>query len=519
MADELDGIIEGGGAVETVETVETAETAPETVDNTVETVETDENTVAEGLENGEIAEETAAEASEEGETGENGEETAPDAENAPGEGLPALEFAETDAPEDILAKVTEKYDLPDEIVAGFNALIARATPEPAPAAELPVELADYGDTKAVIADLEFANTLYSKRIEGETQRQNTDKFVETLIERDPEAAQWLSYDLLRAPSTKYAGRTRWEEANIDALAKEGDTVETVLRRFDAWKQHVLEGADVPASAIPSFIPDNLKTAYRSVSQATRDALAYLDPDIDGEEIAERLDELAKVQRGIDADAQAQAAMRQQQEAAREAYETQIFDTQARFYAETRKQAAETMKAELGMTQLEAAQRIALLEQAFDQSEAGEFARAALKAEGIKFNAAQAKQLVEAVHHAAVEWTNANRRRGDDGKPLDAVQVNRAKRAVEQAGRDWKAFADDLIRQQNEKTGTQAEKKAEAAAAKKAKLAVKARPAVKTTGADAVTKPSTPAYGTPEYFEYWANRELSAAAQASRAYRE
>ena len=510
---------------------------PATVETTIETVDAQVETEIEATENAEATPESVETVEEGAETPESGDSTviapdeseteaAEDDSEAETEGeeavadeiaLEPLKFEDGDTPEDILAKVSERYELPEDVSAALDRLAkAAATPEPVVPAVIP-ELEDFGDTQTVLATLEEFNNLTSLRIENDVQRPNTDKFVEHLIEKRPEVADYLAYDLLRQPSLKYAGRTRWEEANIDALARDGDTVETVMKRMETWRDGVLADADPPQSAIPAFIPANLHKAYKALSETSREAIKYLDPEYDSADIAARLDELGKIQRGIDADEVAKAEIAKQRDAQQASYETAIWDTQVRFYAETRKQAAETLKAELGLTQLEAAQRISLLETAFENGPAGDFARSALKAEGIKFDVVKATALVEAMHHAAVHWTNANIRKDDNGRPLDTVLLNRAQRAIEQAGRDWKSFADDIIRQQNAKVGSQAEKKAIAKEAQKQKLALKARPAVKTVGAGGISGPKAPPVGTPEWYDYYADRTLSEAAARAKAY--
>jgi hypothetical protein len=171
---------------------------------------------------------------------------------------------------------------------------------------------------------------------------------------------------------------------------------------------------------------------------------------------------------------------------------------------------------LNLSPLEAAQRLTLLENAFDVGEYGNFARQALEAEGIKFDTVRASALVKAVEAAAIEWTEANRWKDANGKPINPVQVNKAARALETAGREWQKFADDIIKQQNKTAATTEETKEKDRVAK-IKIVPKARSVVSTNASAAKTKSNIPPYGTQEYDKYWADKVLADESARARSY--
>lgn len=485
---------------------------PEVVEETAEVVETE--VVAE-------TEETADTETPEGEeTAETVEEVAP------------ITFTAEDDLSAILEKkdaILDKIDLSEapEIVALIDALKTQAE------SNTIVELADYGDKDAIKATLEAHNNLHSVRPveEGEGYRPNTDTFAKELAATAPEKFDWLVYDAMSQPSRKYQGLTKLQEINADSFAIEGDTVGTFLQRYESFQKYLLEGATVPDSDIPYYIPENLRGAYKQLAKESREELAFLDPKDDNAQddygdllypdnkaIRERkLMELARQQKGIDAELAEQRAKVESQQAEAQKLVTMAQETQEKFFTETRKSNLERLKKELNLSPLEAAQRLTLLENAFDQSEYGNFARQALEAEGIKFDTVRAASLVKAVESAAIEWTEANRWKDAEGKPINPVSVNKAARALETAGREWQKFADDIIKQQN-KTATATEETKEQERIAKKKILPKARSVVSTNAASATKAKGNPhPYGTREWDAWYDQSALAAESAKARAY--
>ena len=154
--------------------------------------------------------------------------------------IPAIEFAETDelsVLNEKLEKLSEKYEMPEEVSAALAALKAKAESNTVAAFE------DYGDKAQIQTALERENNLLSVRPVttedgAEMYRPNTDLYVADIAENAPDKLDWLFFDIQAQPSRKYEGRTKWEETNIDALAVEGRFIQVA---FAVVRREVLDG--------------------------------------------------------------------------------------------------------------------------------------------------------------------------------------------------------------------------------------------------------------------------------------
>lgn len=434
---------------------------------------------------------------------------------------------------DLLEKVTETldaYEVPQPLQAAIDALKAKAEAQTTDAF---AEYAEYGDPDKPEDLPGLIRSLLDRQalLDGVTEvspgqfRPNTDKFVEQIT--DPVKASWLHHDLNKTASDKYQGLNRFQETIVDAFAKEGDTVGSVLDRFHALVEHMSSGT-MPISNVPSFIPESCKEAYWLLSTESREEYEYLDPSNDILEYDERgvainrnamrredrLRELATMQKGLDTD-KSEAQRTQEANAKRDAeFATNVQVTQDQFYSSFRETFAKNLVKEVTfspdpkMQILLAGQQVTLLEQALDPGSAGEFARKSLTDAGINFDYAKAQQLMKAVDIAAVA-VNTHKRVGADGQLLNKIELNKATAAFERAGRDLQKFAADIIDQEAKlvSTGTSEAVKKEA---EKIKVAVKARPAANGTPSANTKRPANPhPYGSIKYYEYQADEIMRA----------
>lgn len=439
--------------------------------------------------------------------------------------------------EDFEARATEtleKYDLVND-APELHALITALQAKTAPETNILTEYADYAGVddatpevvkERLTAILERETLLTTQREEEPGKyRPNTDKYVETLPE---DKADWLYYDLAKSGSQKYPGRTKFEEGMIDALAIEGDTVPVVLERYKNFVTAMKTNAIV--TDVPDFIPQNLIPAFKSLSKEEREEIANYDPALDREGSDDagarvrKLETLAKVQKGIDSDIAIEQRKIQDAQAREVAFSREVETITNTFTSEFREQFTQNLIKEVKFSDdpkrqsFEAKKQVMALELAFAQDATGEYARAALKDAGISFDQHKAYELLKSVEKAAIDLTKAKNEVDKDGRPLNPVNLNKAKTQFANVGREWQAFAKTILDQQTKVTteGKAADIKNEVA---KIKVAPKARAA---TGKAA--SPQTKSNGgpppnikpmSPEWYEYYANQEIAKTA----AYRQ
>ena len=474
----------------------------------------------------EVAEEVAEEATEEV------------AEETPEVALEEVEPVQFDATADlptILTQATEvldKYELPADVQAVIDVLRAKAeTPQ-----DSFVEYAEYGGEEDIKSLLDDHSLIYTATTdETGNIRPNTDKFAQKLYEVAPDKASWMYYDRAQLPSQKYPGLNQFEEGIADALALEGDTVGDVIQRYQQTVAAVKSGASI-ASDVPSFIPANVRDAYWSLSKEEREEIDYYDPATDRIEVDEygkavnidepirnrKLETLAKIQKGIDGDKVLQQQQAQQQKSAQQAFNNEVISTQTAYYDAFRTHFVEDLmstvqfSADPKMQTILAHQNIALLTQAFFPDSDGDFARQALKDAGIEFDVTKAQKLVQDIETASVALTSAKRAVDASGKMLNPIEFNKATKAFERAGKEWQAFAKNIIDQEARLTSTGKANEVKEAVAKQ-KVAVKARPVNNGAPSKAAKLDAVPPYGTREYHEYWANKQLENEAKRAAAY--
>jgi len=438
----------------------------------------------------------------------------PEVEEAPAE--PFVIDTEAELPV-VLEKVNEvldKYELPEDVQVAIDALRAKAefvpVVEPDP---LMTELADYGDVSVVKETLDTANLLSSVTINQDgSVRPNTDKFVEKVIAGDPDTAAWLYHDLASAPSNVYQGLTKFEEAICNSLSIEGDTVGTVMARYQAMMANARTASIVPESDIPSYVPANLHQAFRSLPRESREELTALAED--GEDYSFESDrnrkiiELQQIQKGIDAESREAHIAIQAKETQQLAYNQEIVTTQNKFYDEMRNIFTENILKEVQfspdpkMQALLAHQQVTTLTQAFSPDSDGDYARKALAEAGITFDATKAQGLVKAVEDAAVALTFA-KRQTVDGKQVNQVEFNRATRQFEQATRAWQEFAVDIIKQEQQLTATGTQEAIKEVVAKQ-KIQPKARPVAVAAKSETIKEESKrPPYKSEAYYDWYA----------------
>jgi hypothetical protein len=424
-------------------------------------------------------------------------------------------------------EILEKYDLPADVQTAIDALRAKAEVTP-PEPEIVAQLADYGDVDTVKETLDTANLLSSVTIlDDGSIRPNTDKFVQKIVEADPNTASWLYYDIASSPSTTYQGLTKFEEGIANALAVEGDTIGSVLARYHMMMANARNSATIPESDVPEFIPPELHPAFRSLPKETREeiqAMVPVDPDEDYfvSDRNRKLLELAAIQKGIDADLRdAQTAIKTKQEEQSQ-LNNEIVQTQVKFFDQMREVFTENLVKEVVFSTdprlqvLLARQQVTTLTQAFSPDSDGDYARAALKDAGITFNQDLAQSLAKEVQDASVKLTMARRQVDSEGRQLNQVELNRAVRSFEDVTRKFQDFAADILAQEQKltSTGKQEEIKTEVA---KIKLQPKARPALKSSASTVKEEKQRPAYRTDEWYDDYAAGILAEQERKAAAY--
>jgi hypothetical protein len=444
---------------------------------------------------------------------------------------------------DVNTKITEvvdKYELPSDVQAVINFYKERAEQ---PAQDFQA-YAEYGDADAIKTLLDRQALLDSvTETDAGAQRPSTDKFVQTL---NPEKAGWLFFDTAKLPSQKYQGLTLFEEALADNFAQEGDTVGSVLARYQENIQ-ALQSGNVIATSVPEYIPTQFHEAYWSLPKAERDALEMYDPRTDRIETDEttgrmtNVDEpirndklrlLQQIQKGIDGEKFIKRQEVQSREERQSSFNNGVIETQDKFYDTIRQTFTEdmlkavTFSTDPKMQTILAHQNVALLTQAFSEESDGVFARNALKEAGINFDYQKAQQLMKDVEQASITLEMAKQVKDASGNPINQIELNKAKATFERAGKNWQVFAKDILEQEARLTSTGTTKAVDEAAEKKIekkKLEVKARPstkgvsdAVKNTSSD-TSPPKGVRYGTPEWDGWFADRQMEREAARAAKY--
>lgn len=423
-----------------------------------------------------------------------------------------------------IASVRERYEIPEELAAAFDALHAQVS-KPSDVAEF----TDYGTVDEVKVLLDRQSYIDSMRDENGQYRPNTDKFVKELHQTSTEKADWLHYDLSQLPSSKYKGLNKFEEQIADALALENDTVGDVLGRFNQAITALKNGATITQDA-PAFIPNELRDAYWSLPKEEREEIDSFAPELDrieyddhgrpvnpDESIRNRkLETLAKIQKGIDGEKLIQQSLRQEQISREQAFQTEVIATQVKFYDTVRETFTAKMLKDVKfsenpkMQKILAHQNMALLEQAFGDDTAGEKARQVLAESGINFDKVKAQQLTKDIELASVALAKAKQAKSADGTPLNPVELNKATSQLKKTTEAWQAFAENILEQEARlvSTGTAEAVKKEV---EKIKVTPKARTSTNGVGTTATKRASEPPpnvkYGTNEWDAWWAKRTL------------
>jgi len=419
----------------------------------------------------------------------------------------AVEAIAFDANEDtsaLLEKVTpvlEKYDIPQEVQAVIDVLQAKATTAPS-ALEA---YSAYGDEENIKFLLERQSYLDTAReVNNGEYRPNTDEFLKTVT--DPETKAWMYYDLGKEPSSQYQGVTMLEEQIINALGKEGQPASEVLSKYQRLIEYFASDT-IPTNDAPSFIPENLTEAFYQLSKDERDEISYLDPEIDQAKIDSKLHSLKLVQNGLDG-AKQQARVEQYNKIQKqEAFTNAVFVKQSNFINAFRDEFASDLAKTVKFSEdpqlqtLLSNQQVTLLTLAFDSGSDGEFARKALSQAGIDFDQNKAQHLLKAIEVASVNLTKQENAVDAHGNPLNVVELNKAKAAFADVGRQWQALGKETLDKLTRlvSKGTQEAVKAEVA---KIKIAPRARQVAAGAPASAGKMAErTPAYGTAEWAEY------------------
>lgn len=412
-----------------------------------------------------------------------------------------------------VTEVLEKYELPQDVQAGIDVLIAKANDNAL------AEYADYGDVDAIKTLLDRQNLLVSDRSEANGYRPNTDEFVKTL---DADRATWLSYDLDSQPSVVYQGITRFQEKIVNAFGVEGEPIGKVLEKYEQFVTAMKSG--VITSDVPEFIPVNVQEAYYQLDKETRNEIAMLDleSEYDQATLTQKLKELTLIQNGINADKDRFTQTTQSKALQEQQFQTDVIAKQTAFYDVVRDQFAKDLHKEVQfsadpkMQTLLANQQVSLLTQAFEDGSAGEFARNTLKEAGITFDAAKAQQLMQTVEQASVTLTAQERAKKADGTPLDAVELNKAKSFLQKAGKEWQNFASDILKQVANVASTGKQEDIQKAVAKQ-KIAVKARSNPNGSPSVAKKQEQLPPMGSIEWDKYWARKTMDEQAKRAQLY--
>ena len=464
-----------------------------------------------------VAEETPAEEAVEEKDEEAEEEVAAD-EETPDE-TPAEEalVLTADDPE-LETKTTEildKYELPQEVQAVIDVLKAQAN-EPKLTA-----FTDYGTEDEVKVLMERQSFIDSSRPEDGGYRPNTDKYVEVIDDRKPDGtADWLYFDLAKSPSAKYEGITRFEEGIVDAFAKSGDTVQSALDRYKQTVE-ILRSGTMPEQDIPEFIPENVREAYWKLPRESRDELMYLDPEDDTAKIQGKVAELTLIQKGIEGDKLETQRRAQAEASERASFAADVQKTQQTFFSTfIDQQAKELSKAvtfsdDAKLQSLHVQRTISLFTQAIEGNES---ALKAITDAGIRFDLPKVQALTRDIEQASVDLVRHKRAVGSDGKPLNAVELNKATRMFEAKTREFQNFAKDVIAQEARLTATGKALDVEKAVEKQ-KIQPKARMIAKGTPTQAKTKEGVNPH--PIRSEAWygwnADREMEQMAKTARQY--
>ena len=493
------------------EVVETPEVVDSAIPEPTETLEPAVEIVTEDVPEAEVVEEKG-----------EGEPTEEAAAETPAESI----TFDTESPEFITKanEVLEKYDLselPPDLAALIPALIAKTN---APVEDVMAAYADFGDTEAVKVLLDREALLTGvERISDTEFRPTTDKFVATL---DAQTGSWLYHDLAKQPSTEYPGITQFEEGIVNVFGKEGDTVGSVLARYQEFVTAMKAGSFV--SDVPEFIPTNLREAYYDLSKAERDEISLLSPEYDDDAVTiqQKLHTLERVQKGLDSDKQnAQREIQSKQER-QQAFTSTVIEKQTSFYDAFRDQVAKDLAKEVvfstdpKMQSILTAQHVSLLGDLFEDGSKGNFARKTLADAGIEFSQTEAQGLLDAVQKAAVALTAAEQTVDANGKQLDEINLNKARTQFRNAGKAWQDRAKDVIGKLSRLTSTGKAEEVKAAA-EKIKVAAKARPATKGAPSsqkqDTSRPPVSVQYGTPAWDAWWAKQTLAEQAEKAARY--
>ncbi len=453
--------------------------------------------------------------------------------------------------EDFDAKITEtleKYDLADapELKAVIDALNAKIAAAPTTTAVIP-ELADYGAPEDIKVALVRESHLSSVRKVGGNGdlRPNTDIYVAELAKvRTPTQIDWLHHDLSALPSAKYRGLNKMQENIADAVAVEGDTVGTVLERYEKAIAYA-RSEFVPNEDVPAYIVESgLTKAYRKLSADSRAEYDAYSPDLDrpvdgldanGDAIqtdeygntitfndaairARKLNELAKMAKGFEYDESEQQKLIDDKKSSDAAFASKVQATQKNFYDGMKQVFAQDVLKNVVFStnpaaqKLAAFQNVALLTQAFNDPTVQQ----ALKEAGVNFDPVKAEALVDAVETASVELVVAQEMVDADGNQLNEPELKRATRAFETITREWKEFADDIIKQQAKVVSNSKEADIKDAV-EKIKIAPKARIVAKGVGSPSSKKEVLPPVGTMEWDKYWAKKIMDENAAKARPY--
>lgn len=459
-----------------------------------------------------------------------------DAPNAPTGDTPK-DDAPPDAPEPITFDVAaedfaekvkttiEGYDLDPPLQAAVTALQEAVQNRPATPID---EYLVYGEPETIKASLDRDSLLTTSRREEDGDRPNTDKYIETLPE---ETATHLTYDLMRRPSQRYEGYNSFQELIADTLALDGDTVPVVIDRFNRFVTAMKADAFVAESDVPSYIPPELIPAYKSLDKLSQRDYQALSPEYDRDDPeskaedeakrASQLKTLGQIQRGIEADTREKQELYQTSQQAITNLNSDIVQKETSFYTTFRDQYAEKMaeiqfSPDANLNQLLASQQITLLRDAFFEGPDGDFARKALKTSGVNFDFNKAIELQNNVTEAATNLSKEERALDKNGKPLNPINLNKAKANFVEVGRQWTKFASDLLEQEKRLVLGKTEKAIEGAIEKK-KVAPKARGAIAGAASSVTHQDEVPAFGTPAYNKYWAQKTIEEQARKAKIY--